>query len=152
MAFRRQPSGATFRSDQRASQPCQDRRPKVFGRLATHLKHGKWVFNIGGGQPAWVKLHGFLTTMRLEVGADLHQSTLPIFDSARHPLFGDNGVTIDKKTGQLTPTRPSMLNTKILGWPIHEWEHPRAAAYRQVVSDIIAHWANNRADDPWRGT
>ena len=86
--------------------------------------------------------------MRLEVVADLYQSTVPIFDSHRHLLACNKGFTIDTKTGKLTPTRPSMLNTKILDWPFHEWKHPCAAEYRQVVSDIIAHWANNPKGKP----
>ena len=111
------------------------------------VKHGKWHFEQQGLAYSFVKLHDFLTTIRLEVVSDLSVVTLPDFDAKRELLSGNNGKTVNCATGQCIDTHYSMYSTKCVPWAVEEWNHPKRGEYRTLVKDIIEHWKTSKKPD-----
>ena len=111
------------------------------------VKHGKVAIERYTRPWHRVKAHDFLTSLRMEVSADLAGDE-PVFNGNRHLLAFANGKVYDFKRGQLVDAHPGMLMKWQVPWPMEELHSKSMREYRAVVSDIVRYWRESKPSRP----
>ena len=119
----------------------------VLDKTKTSLRGGKR--SVVRGDLVWArsKTNDFLTSLRMEVAADLHGPE-PVFNANRYLLAFKNHKVYDFNRLVVADVHPRMFVHWVIPWDLTEIDTPAMREYRSAAEAVVSYWRTEKPVRP----